>query len=52
MGMVAQPIRVAVTGTPVSPPIGETLAALGKSETLDRIDRCVVECQRLLAAGV
>lgn len=52
MGMVAQPIRVAVTGTPVSPPIGETLAALGKEETLDRIDRCVVECQRLLAAGV
>jgi glutamyl-tRNA synthetase len=52
MGMVAQPIRVAVTGTPVSPPIGETLAALGKDETLDRIDRCVVECQRLLAAGV
>lgn len=52
MGMVAQPIRVAVTGTPVSPPIGETLAALGKADTLDRIDRCVVECQRLLAAGV
>lgn len=52
MGMVAQPIRVAVTGTPVSPPIGETLAALGKDETLDRIDRCVTECQRLLAAGV
>ena len=45
MGMVAQPIRVAVTGTPVSPPIGER-------ETLDRIDRCVVECQRQLAAGV
>ncbi|MFU8830039.1 MAG: glutamate--tRNA ligase, partial [Phycisphaerales bacterium] len=52
MGMLAQPIRVAVTGTPVSPPIGETLAALGREETLERIERCVRECQRLLAAGV
>jgi len=38
MGKVAQPIRVAVTGSTVSPPIGETLELLGKDETLGRID--------------
>jgi glutamyl/glutaminyl-tRNA synthetase len=39
MGKVAQPIRVAVTGTTVSPGIGETLAVLGKARALARIDR-------------
>ena len=38
MGKVAQPIRVAVTGSTVSPPIGETLELLGKDEALARID--------------
>jgi glutamyl-tRNA synthetase len=38
MGKVAQPLRVAVTGTTVSPGIGETLALVGKEETLRRID--------------
>jgi len=38
MGKVAQPVRVAVMGMPVSPPIGETLALVGKVETLERID--------------
>jgi glutamyl-tRNA synthetase len=41
MGSVAQPIRVAITGTTVSPPLGETLAVLGKDATLVRIDRCL-----------
>lgn len=41
MGKVAQPLRVALTGTTVSPPIGETLAVLGKRRTLARIDACV-----------
>ncbi|MFK7883720.1 MAG: glutamate--tRNA ligase [Phycisphaerales bacterium] len=47
MGKVAQPIRVAVTGTSVSPPLGQTLAILGKDSVLARIDRCVesVEAQ-------
>jgi glutamyl-tRNA synthetase len=39
MGKVAQPLRVAVTGTAVSPPLGLTLAILGPSSTLSRIDR-------------
>jgi glutamyl-tRNA synthetase len=35
---VAQPLRVAVTGTKVSPPIDKTLALLGREKTLARID--------------
>jgi glutamyl/glutaminyl-tRNA synthetase len=41
LGKVAQPIRVAVSGTSVSPPIFDTLAFLGKDRTLDRITRCI-----------
>jgi glutamyl/glutaminyl-tRNA synthetase len=45
MGKVAQPIRVAVTGSSVSPPLGQTLAILGKDCVLARIDRCVESVQ-------
>src|SRR5438270_6573466 len=38
LGKVAQPVRVAVTGTTVSPPLFETIALLGKERTLRRID--------------
>lgn len=41
MGKVAQPLRVAVTGAAVSPPLGATLAILGRKSTLTRIARCV-----------
>ena len=41
MGKVAQPIRVAVTGKTISPPIYETLEILGRDKTLSRIDRCL-----------
>ncbi len=37
LGDVAQPLRVAVTGTKVSPPIDRTLALLGRERTLARI---------------
>jgi glutamyl/glutaminyl-tRNA synthetase len=37
-GKVYQPIRVAITGTSVSPGIFESLAALGREESLARID--------------
>jgi glutamyl-tRNA synthetase len=37
-GRVYQPIRVAITGTSVSPGIFESLAALGREESLLRID--------------
>jgi glutamyl-tRNA synthetase len=41
MGKVAQPLRVAVTGSAASPPLGATLAILGRSAVLARIDRCL-----------
>jgi len=41
LGKVAQPLRVALSGTAVSPPIFDCLAFLGKEKTLARIDRCV-----------
>ena len=41
MGKVAQPIRVAVTGATISPPIYDTLELLGREKTLARIDRCL-----------
>ena len=39
LGKVAQPIRVAVSGTSVSPPIDVTLEVLGRETTLARLDR-------------
>jgi glutamyl-tRNA synthetase len=41
LGKVAQPIRVAVSGSMVSPPIFETLAFLGKERSLRRVDKCI-----------
>jgi glutamyl-tRNA synthetase len=38
LGKLGQPIRVAVTGGPVSPPIDVTLALVGKERTLQRLD--------------
>jgi glutamyl-tRNA synthetase len=40
-GKVYQPIRVAITGSSVSPGIFESLAALGREESLARIDAAV-----------
>lgn len=41
LGKVAQPLRVAVCGTSVSPPIDTTLALLGRDKTLARLQRAV-----------
>ncbi len=41
LGKVAQPLRVAVTGGTVSPPIDATLALLGRERTLKRLDLIV-----------
>jgi glutamyl-tRNA synthetase len=38
LGKVAQPLRVAVAGSAVSPPIDATLALLGRDRTLARIE--------------
>ena len=38
LGKVAQPLRVAICGTTISPPIFESVQMLGKENTLTRID--------------
>jgi glutamyl-tRNA synthetase len=38
-GKVFQPLRVAVTGSSVSPPLFESMAALGRDRTLERLTR-------------
>jgi glutamyl-tRNA synthetase len=38
-----QPLRVAVTGSAVSPPLFESLAALGRGRTIQRIERAIQE---------
>jgi glutamyl-tRNA synthetase len=40
-GKVFQPVRVAIAGTTVSPGIFESVALLGREETLERIDRAL-----------
>jgi glutamyl/glutaminyl-tRNA synthetase len=44
LGKVAQPIRLALSGGSVSPPIYDTLAFLGQRRALARIDRCISVC--------
>ncbi len=41
MGKVAQPIRVAITGNTVSPPLDATLALLGRERTLSAIQQAI-----------
>ena len=42
LGKVAQPIRIALTGSTISPPIFDTLAIVGRERSLARIDRLLV----------
>lgn len=41
LGKIAQPLRIAVTGTTVSPPIDVTLHLLGQQKTLARLQRAL-----------
>jgi len=41
LGKLAQPIRLAICGGTVSPPIDASLAILGRSESLARLDRAL-----------
>jgi glutamyl-tRNA synthetase len=41
MGKLGQPIRVAVTGGPVSPPIDVTLWLVGRERTIRRLDHAI-----------
>lgn len=47
LGKVAQPLRVAVTGTTISPQIFETLDLLGRERTLGRIRRALTHAAQL-----
>ena len=40
-GRIAQPLRVALTGTAVSPPIYDTIAFLERADVLARIEACL-----------
>jgi glutamyl-tRNA synthetase len=43
LGKIAQPLRVAVTGSAISPPIDVTLGLLGRERTLARIDAALAQ---------
>jgi glutamyl-tRNA synthetase len=51
LGKLAQPVRVAVTGGPVSPGIYETLTALGRDRSLERISRAIALIDERVAAA-
>ncbi|PBJ82663.1 glutamate--tRNA ligase [Lysobacteraceae bacterium NML93-0399] len=51
MGKVAQPLRVAITGTQVSPDIGHTVYLAGREEALARIDVAIGMIPEADAAG-
>ncbi len=41
MGKIAQPLRVAVTGNAISPPIDATLYHIGREQVLERLNRAI-----------
>jgi len=43
MGQVAQPLRVAITGTQVSPDISHTVYLAGREQALKRIDVAITK---------
>ena len=46
MGKIAQPLRVAITGTQVSPDISHTVYLAGRDEALKRIDAALIKVPR------
>jgi glutamyl-tRNA synthetase len=51
MGKLGQPMRVAVTGGPVSPPIDVTLWLVGKKRTIDRLERAIEMVEARVSAS-
>ncbi len=45
MGKVAQPLRVAITGTQVSPDIAQTVYLAGRGQALKRIDAALIKIE-------
>lgn len=50
-GKVAQPVRVAVTGTTVSPPLFQTLELIGRERTLQRLEDAGPVFERHVQSG-
>lgn len=50
LGKIGQPLRVAISGGPISPPIFESLTILGRDSVLNRIDRCL-DHREAISAG-
>jgi glutamyl-tRNA synthetase len=51
MGKLGQPIRVAVTSGPVSPPIDVTLWLVGQRRSIERLERAVELIEARVAAS-
>ena len=51
MGKLGQPIRVAVTGGPVSPPIDVTVWLIGQRRAVERLDAAIAMIQARAAAS-
>ena len=51
LGKIAQPLRVAVSGTAATPPIDETLELVGKVRTLSRIDAALAFIEKRKVQG-
>lgn len=49
MGKIAQPLRVAVTGSGMSPPIDITLYLLGKNRALERLNQAISSINERIA---
>mgnify|MGYP001812374689 CR=1 FL=1 len=51
MGWLGRPIRVAMTGGPVSPPIDVTVWLIGQKRVVERLDLAVEMIEARAAAG-
>ena len=51
MGKIAQPLRVALTGSAVSPSIDKTLWLVGRERSLERISRALAYIMARAAAS-
>ena len=51
LGKIAQPLRVAVSGTAATPPIDETVALVGRAKTLERIEQALRYISELTSVG-
>lgn len=51
LGKLGQPLRVAVTGGAVSPPLDVTLELVGQRRTLERLERALAMIEARIAAG-